>query len=129
MKKLIAFAVILVAGVVIGFYTRYSYEEKHVTNQALELGSQEMESSSREEAGRAIRAIQLIESGKAPEAVRVLSHPIVEYYYVYAMDAGKNDEPRLKTRAMIEQLISTNRIVAEEITNSRADFSPRRKAP
>jgi hypothetical protein len=129
MKIFIASVIILVAGVVVGFYARYSYDERHVTNQALEVGLQQMESSSREEAGRAIRAIELIDSGKTPEAVQVLSHPIVEYYYVHALDAGANDEQRSKTRAMIEQLMSTNKIVAAAITNSRTNYPLAKKTP
>jgi hypothetical protein len=129
MKIFIASLIFLVAGVVVGFYARYSHEERHVTNQALETGLQEMESSSREEAGRDIRAIELIESGKTTDAVQVLSRPIVAYYYVHALDAGTNDEPRSKTRAMIEQLMSTNKIVAAAITNSRTNYPPPKKVP
>jgi hypothetical protein len=113
MKIFIASLIFLVAGVVVGFYARYSHEE----------------SSSREEAGRDIRAIELIESGKTTDAVQVLSRPIVAYYYVHALDAGTNDEPRSKTRAMIEQLMSTNKIVAAAITNSRTNYPPPKKVP
>jgi len=121
MKALIVFAVSLVVGSVIGCYIGYSYYEKHVTNEAVEQMVQGIESSDRLETANAIRAIGLIESGETQKAVQLLSRPIVDYYYIYAVHACTNEE-RLRLRSEIEQLASTNQVVATEITNRMANF-------
>ena len=81
---------------------------------------QTMESQDGEEAARDVRAIKLIESGETQNAVQMLSRPIPQYYYLYAIHAG-TDRQR-KMRAMIEELVSTNKIVADEMTNQMANF-------
>ena len=122
MKTLIASVFSLLVGSVIGCYIGYSYYEKHVTNEAVEQMMQEIESSDGVQAARAIRAIELIESGETQKAVQLLSRPIVDYYYFYAIHAGTNEERPLKMRAMIEQLVSTNKIVADEMTNQMVNY-------
>jgi hypothetical protein len=81
---------------------------------------QTMESSDALAAATSIRAIGLIESDDTQKAVQLLSRPIAHYYYIYA-DTGTNDERSTKLRGLIEQLISTNKIVADAITNQMVD--------
>ncbi|HEX7470764.1 MAG TPA: hypothetical protein VF437_08550, partial [Verrucomicrobiae bacterium] len=51
------------------------------------------------------------------KVVQLLSRPIADYYYLYAIHAGTNEKRPLKMRAMIEDLVSRNKIVAVEISN------------
>ncbi len=74
---------------------------------------QEMEASDGEHAAEATRVIELIESGDSSNAVRKLSRPISDYYHWYAVHADTDRE--LKLRALIEQLASTNQVVADAI--------------
>ena len=115
MKPLIISTASLLVGVAIGCYVGYSYCDRHVTNEAVEQMLQGMESSDGEHAARAVRVIELIDSGENQKAVQMLSRPIADYYSSYAIHAGIDREQ--KTRAMIEQLASTNKIVADAITN------------
>ena len=62
----------------------------------------------------ALTAIPYIESGETQKAVQCLSFPIAHYYFIYQDHVGTN-EVRLKLRARIEQLASTNQIVAAQI--------------
>jgi hypothetical protein len=62
----------------------------------------------------AVNTIPLIESGQTQNAVRMLSFPIARYYSIYTTKFYTNDV-RLKLRAKIEQLASTNQIVAAQI--------------
>jgi uncharacterized protein (UPF0261 family) len=122
MKALIAPAVSLLVGLVAGCYIGYGYYEKHLTNEAAEQMVQEVESSDRLEAANAVRAIGLIESGETQKAVQLLSRPLVDYYYIYAIHAGTNDGQAERLRAQIEQLAGSNQVVATEITNQMSNF-------
>ncbi|MGA2853374.1 MAG: hypothetical protein ABSE90_04515, partial [Verrucomicrobiota bacterium] len=75
---------------------------------------QPIESSDREHAARAIRAIELIQSGEDSNAVQLLSRPIVDYYHFHA-GLTHNDERTRDLMAMIERLASTNTLIADEI--------------
>jgi len=121
MKTLIASAVSLLLGSMIGWYIGYGHA-KHETTEAVEQMMQTMESSDGAEAARDILAIGLIGSGDTQKTVQLLSKPIAGYYYMYAIHAGTNDERAEKLRAQIEQLASTNQVVATEITNQMANF-------
>jgi alpha-glucosidase (family GH31 glycosyl hydrolase) len=61
-----------------------------------------------------VKAIPVVESGDTQKAVYLLALPIGGWYRVYANKAGTNEE-RLTLRAKIEQLASTNSVVAGEI--------------
>ena len=61
-----------------------------------------------------VKAIPVVESGDTQKAVHLLALPIGGWYRVYASKAGTNEE-RLTLRAKIEQLASTNSVVAAEI--------------
>ena len=88
----------------------------------IEIMTQASSSLERLDAHSAIIAIQLIESGKNEKAVRFLCRPIADYYYMYTSAGWPKDERSLKVREMIGQLISTNEIVANEMTNRMANY-------
>jgi uncharacterized protein YneF (UPF0154 family) len=112
MKPLIA-SVSLVVGLVVGFYIGYRYYERHITNEAVQQMMAEMESSDGYHAAEAVRIIELIDSGDRSNAVRILSTPIANYYQWYAVHADTDQERKL--RVFIEQLASTNQVVAAAI--------------
>jgi hypothetical protein len=113
MKIIAASLGCLLLGLVMGGYVGFRYHEKHITNEAVKLMMEGMESADGEHAAEAARAIELINSGESSNAVQLLSSPIANYYHWYAVYADTDRERRL--RAMIEQLASTNQIVANAI--------------
>jgi predicted aspartyl protease len=114
MKTLIASAVSLLLGLAAGWQIERHYATLEL-NDAVRLMVDAGESSEALQAARAARAIELIGAGETQTAVRNLSKPIAFYYLLYA-DIADTDRRR-KMLAMIEQLSSTNAIVANEITN------------
>jgi hypothetical protein len=84
-------------------------------SEAFALMEGREESLSGVETARDVRAIEFIESGETKRAVQLLSHPIAHHYYSYAIHAS-TDRGR-KLRALVEQLVSTNKILADEMTN------------
>ena len=113
MKALIASVVCLAIGLAVGFFVGYRYYERHITNEAVKQMLDGMESADGERAAEATCVIELIDSGDRSNAVRILSRPIANYYQWYAIHADTDRERRL--RAMIEQLASTNQVVADAI--------------
>jgi hypothetical protein len=113
MKTLIASFVALLLGLVAGWYFERLHAERKMTD-VVEQMQQPIESGDREHAARAIRAIQMIESGESSNAVRVLSRPIVDFYQFHA-GLTHNDERTKAVLALIEQLASTNTLIADEI--------------
>jgi hypothetical protein len=71
-------------------------------------------SSDGEKAARAVRVIESIQTGDNSNAVRLLSRPIVDFYYFYA-GLSLNDERTRQTLAWIEQVASTNAVIADAI--------------
>ena len=116
MKIFIELAVCLVVGLAMGFYVGYRYYEWHITNEAVQLMTEQRESSDGEHAAEAVRVIELIGSGDSSNAVRMLSTPIANYYQWYAVYADTDRERKL--RAFIEQLASTNQVVADAILST-----------
>ncbi len=121
MKTLIASIVSLLCGLAIGWYIghgRAGREKTEIVQQMVQGG----ESADGEHAARAVRAIELVESGKASDAVQLLSIPIAHYYSVYS-DTGRGDERRARLRALIEQLAKTNQTVAVRIAEASTNHS------
>ena len=73
-----------------------------------------LESSDALMATMSARTVGLIDSGQDQKAVQMLSFPIAHYYYIYATSTFTNEQ-RLKLRAMIDLLASTNQVVAAQI--------------
>ena len=114
MKASVASIFFLLIGLAVGCYVGYRYCDKHTSNEAIQ---QMVESGERSDALAAVtsmRAIGLIDSGTPQQAVQALSYPIARYYFIYATSAFTNEE-RLKLRASIETLASTNQTVAAQI--------------
>lgn len=115
MKTFIALVAGLLAGLAVGWVGGYFYNDMHTPSQVVSTMVQGTESSDAVAAGRSVRAIELIESGQTEKAVRMLSRPIADYYSEYG--SHPNTERRRQTRAIIEELMATNKIVAFEVTN------------
>jgi hypothetical protein len=81
---------------------------------------EQMEGSDALMASMGARTISLIDSGQGQQAVQMLSFPIASYYYVYASSEFTNEQ-RLKLRALIDGLASTNQIVAAQIAKEMKD--------
>ena|ERR1017187_3260619 len=120
MKIAIISLISLLAGVGVGWYIGHGHA-KHETTEVVEQMMQTIESSDALAAATSIRAIGSIQSGDMQRAVQLLSRPIANYYYIYTND-GTNDKRSTKLRALIEQLISTNKIAADEITNQMVNY-------
>jgi hypothetical protein len=106
----IALLIGLAVGAIVG---RRSYD-RHVTNEAVHQAVELGESSDRERAVRAVRAIEMIQSGRSSDAVALLSRPIADYYRLYA-SSTHTDERTRDVLAMIERLASTNAMVSDAI--------------
>jgi hypothetical protein len=127
MKLFVASAASLILGLGLGWYFghhRAEQERTGIVKQVVDGG----ESSDRERAIRAARAIQLIESGQPQQAVQILASPVAHYYTSYG-SAGTKDERRAETRALIEQLAKSNQVVAAQIAELSTIPSPRYDEP
>jgi hypothetical protein len=71
-------------------------------------------------AAMSARTISMIDSGQDQQAVQMLSFPIAHYYYIYASSTFTNEQ-RLRLRALIDGLASTNRMVAAQIAQEMSD--------
>ena len=118
MKTLIASAVCMLLGLAAGCYVGYRYCDRHTSNVAIQQMVESLENSDALAAVTSARTISLIDSGESQRAVQMLSFPIARYYFVYASSTFTNEE-RLKLRAMIDALASTNQIVAAQIAKDR----------
>lgn len=114
MKAFVASAIFLVIGLAVGFYTGNRTYHKHVADDAVQQLVESGESSDRFEAAMALRSIALIESGESSNAVQFLSRRIGDFYCSYA-GLTHNDERTKQLLASIEQVASTNTVVADEI--------------
>lgn len=115
MKLLIVACVCLLAGAGVGGYIGYHWNDRRVTNDAVKLLVEGGESFEAEHAARATRAIELIGSGQLQKAVQMLAKPVAHYYCLYSERA--DTDMRRQICAMAAQLASTNKVVAEEVSN------------
>src|SRR5580698_4607517 len=120
MKIFVVCLISLVVGLGAGCYIGYRYYETHITNEAIQQMVESLESSDALMASMSAQTIRLIDSGQDQGAVQVLSFPIAHYYYIYASSTFTNEQ-RLKLRAMIDTLASTNQIVAAQITKEMSN--------
>ena len=115
MKILLASAISLLLGLVVGWYIEHRRAE-HEKTEIVQQMVQGSESADAEHAARAVRAVQFIELGDTQRAVQLLSGPIAHYYSLYG-DDHRNDQ-RSKVRALIEQIARTNQVVAARIAEA-----------
>lgn len=124
MKTCIASVIFLLVGLAIGFYIGYRDYHKHIADEAVQQLVESGESSDALMAAMSANAISLIDSGQDQNAIHLLSYPIGRYYYIYASSTFTNEQ-RLRLRAMIDALASSNHVVAaviaEEMSNKRGD--------
>jgi hypothetical protein len=113
MKTLITFFIALLLGLGLGWVFTLRHADHEVADAVVTMEGP-IESGDREHALRAIRAIQLIESGESSNAIQLISVPIATYYHFYA-GLPHNDERTKAVLAQIEQLASTNTLIADEI--------------
>jgi hypothetical protein len=104
----------LIAGLCIGAYVGHRSYDRHVTNEAVQQVVESGESPDRERAGRAVRAIELIQSGQSNAAVDLLSRPIADFYQFH-IDLTHSDQRTRDLITKIEQLASTNAVVADAV--------------
>jgi hypothetical protein len=115
LKILILFFVALLLGLALGWLLTLRQAD-HEVAKVVALMQEPYEASERVEAARSIRAIEFIPSGESSNAVRLLSRPIVDYYYFNAKLAN-NDERTKETLARIERFAGTNQFISDEISN------------
>ena len=114
MKTLFASGISLLVGLTIGWFIGHRAYDRYVTNEAVRLMLDSSESSDREHAARAARAVEMIQSGRSSDAIELLSRPIADYYYFH-VSLTRNDERTKEMLAMIERLAGTNKVMADAI--------------
>lgn len=120
MKICFASVILLLVGLAVGFYIGYRDYQKHIASEAVQQLVESTESSDALMAAMSARTISLIDSGQDEKVVEMLSFPIAHYYYIYASSTLTNEQ-RLKLRAMIDGLASTNQVVAAHIAKKMSD--------
>jgi hypothetical protein len=115
MKTIFVSSVLLLLGLAVGWHSGHKYAKRETTDVVRQM-VENIESADTAETARAARAIGLIDSGETEAAVHLLATPIVKYYLNYGERVAGNDV-RLRLRLLIEDLIKTNAIVANEIAN------------
>ena len=120
MKACVASGIFLLVGLAVGFFIGYRDYQKHIASEAVQEVVESAESSAALMAAMSARTISLIDSGQDQKAVEMLSFPIAHYYYIYASSTFTNEQ-RLKLRALIDGLASTNQTVAAQIANHMRD--------
>jgi hypothetical protein len=120
MKTFVALIIFLLFGLAVGFYAGNRSYHKHIADEALQQLVEYTESSDSLMASMSARTISLIDSGQQQQAVQMLSFPIAQYYHLYASSTFTN-EHRLKLRALIDALASSNKVVAAQIAIAMSD--------
>jgi len=120
MKTCVTSVIFLLVGLGVGFYIGYRDYQKHIASEAIQQMVESGESPEALLASMSARTISLIDSGQGQQAVQMLSFPIAHYYYLYASSTFTNEQ-RLKLRALIDGLASTNQIVAAQIAKEMSD--------
>ncbi len=120
MKTLAVSFVSVLVGLTLGWYFGYRYCDRHYTNEAMREMVENLESHDALLAAMSARTISLIDSRQDQQAVQMLSFPIASYYYIYASSTFTNEQ-RLKLRALIDGLASTNQIVADQLAKEMSD--------
>lgn len=117
MKTCVASVIFLLLGLAVGFYAGNRTYHKNVADEATRALVESLESHDALTASVNAHTISLIDSGKDKEAVQLLSFSIAHYYSIYASSEFTNVQ-RLKLRATIDGLASSNQIVAAQIAEN-----------
>lgn len=120
MRAIISSVFCLALGVAIGWYIERNHAE-HVLTDGLAQGVQAIGRCKANEAARDVRAVTLIQSGENDKAVQFLSTPIAHYYYIYSSTALE-DRRGSELRTLIEELVKTNEIVADEMNRYKTNY-------
>jgi hypothetical protein len=120
MKMCVVAVISVLVGLATGWHLGCRYYDKHYTNLAIQKMVENMESSDAVMASMNAHAIGLIDSGHDQTAVQILSFPVADYYFIYASSRFTNEE-RLKLRALIDGLASSNQVVAAEIAKEMSN--------
>ena len=115
MKITIVSAVCLLIGLLIGLRLEHRHAEQEDI-QIVDQFTQAYDSKASEEAARDVLAIGYVESGDKQNAAQLLSTAVAEFYCGYVR-LPHNRKQTIQVLARIEQVASTNHIVADEITN------------
>ena len=115
MKTLIASFVSLLLGLAAGSVLTLRHADHEIAKMVATMRLP-IEASDRFEAVRGMCAFGFIQSGDSSNALRVLSQPIVDYYYFNAK-LTNNDERTKATLASIERFSRSNQFIADAITN------------
>ena len=110
-------AVPFVVGLVVGSVITWCVAYVQPTSRATRRAGWYMDRVEPEFSGAAIYAlstIPLIESGNTNAAIERLSHPIANYYRLYASNPGTN-QYRARMRETIDRMARSNAIVAASI--------------
>lgn len=120
MKTCVVSVISVLVGLAIGWHFGYRYCERSYTNEAIRQMLEQTESSDALMASMGARTISLIDSGQDQSAIQMLSFPVASYYYIYASSTFTNEQ-RLRLRALIDGLATTNPIVAAQIAKEMSD--------
>jgi hypothetical protein len=101
-------------GAAVGWYLGHSGQNTEAHRVVRQVWTRSEEVFDAAEARSALKAIPIIESADTKQAVAWFAKPIARYYHQFGGEACTNSE-RLMLRDKIEQLASTNTIVADEI--------------
>ena len=124
MRIAVLFLICIVVGIAIGWYL--GNEHQAVMENSLVM--QESEDDCAMAAVVSMAAVRLIHTNETQKAVQLLSNQIAQYYYLYAIHSGTNED-RSKLFRQINELIITNKTVADEITNQMVNYQIRGKLP
>jgi hypothetical protein len=113
MRIVIPFVVGLAVGSAITWFVAYVHPASQARRHAIEYVNR-VEPEFSDAAIYALSTIPLIESGDTNAAIERLSHPIADYYRLYASNPGTN-QYRAKMRETIDTMAHSNAVVAASI--------------
>lgn len=125
MKRYWPCIVALSLGIALGWFSSGERSRRDVAsaiNQMLEA----IESAESANAARSVRVIQLLDAGEKQAAVKLLCTPIASVYRDYS-GRGLPDERKNRLRVLIDELASSNQVVAAEISNNPATVESQSK--
>jgi hypothetical protein len=123
MNRITALAIGLVLGAALGWVTGYVYPKRTALRRLeryVAKVEREKEPYSTTAAIYSIKGVQLIAAGMTNEAIKILSHPIADYYETYAANPGTN-RYRSRMREVIDELARTSESVRTSLARKPHD--------